>query len=1138
MSHRSRSLLAEVEPSSPPLWQTIYASLVLAAMFLALFSDRFGSDAVMMVTLTAMLVPGVISVQEALDGFSNSGLWTVMVLFIIAEAISKTGAFGWYMTKLLGLPKTIASAQLRLMLPITAISAFLNNTPIVVVMIPIVQQWAENARIDVQQLLIPLSWAAILGGTITLIGTSTNLVINGLLEDMYPNAPRVGMFELTLYGLPNAFVGLSYILLMSPFILGRSGKTVASIEEPILLGARLTPWSPAAGRSVQRSNLRDTGGIYLVSVVRAHTGHVHRAVSGDFVLNVGDTLYFTGLVESFGAFCSEHGLEVVTNETIEMNESIFERDDEAENDDAATIESPLENTTAMSPENLTGSSAPSVDLPIDVPLGVTKESLLLASRSDRLRCLSILTDLIRGYQPPAEYEATPLTSRVERPAQGSDPPQIVAAEQNDVVGVGINCCDRPGLLLDISRGLLRLNLQLRNTEAAVVGERSISVWRCEQMRSEESLHFNLEEVWSVLHSLLSSENGIYVMKQRGLRVLRARVTKRSRLIDRTASEVEFRALYRAAIVAVRQQSGSNDCSREATSIRFQEGDVLILQVSDDSPLLIQPPPDFYQAKDTPTSGRNQRVPSRFVNSSVRNAHVDEELSGEDSDSVVQGSVVESVFFDAETGNANTQDISRAQEQAREVERAVWSDLEVLSRCPSNDFESDRVAAAPEFLTATRISQNAGWIGKTAKQVGLHNLPNLVLVSIEREAYESEHPYPNLTDAHVSSDQHKFETLDHDTPLGAGYILWFSGPAKTIGDLRRIPGLESYEHKEVNKVKERLNERRLVQAVISRNGPLVGKTVKEARFRTRYGAAVISVQREGKRVHELPGMVKLQAGDVLLLEAGKSFLGQSPQNESAFALLAEVKDSSPPRLRLLIPTLLITAAALAVYIAQLTTLLCSMLVASILLILLGVISEQEARDSLNWAVYVTIGAAFGIGAGLVNSGVAGGIADFLVKIGVGVGIGDAGVIAGVYITTVLIGNVLTNNATAALVFPIAMNAANQIGTPPNLMAFALMLAASANFMSPYAYTTNLLIFGPGKYKYSDFLLFGVPLQIVLWLSASAILSVKPWYGSWVVTASMFFVVAFIRVFSAGLLSSIGRSDNKRQAKRSNGSGARP
>lgn len=122
-------------------------------------------------------------------------------------------------------------------------------------------------------------------------------------------------------------VGIAYIVFMTPYLLvrpkhrisekgsGSSNRGGSGGEaEELLLRARLTPWSPAVGRSIQRSGLRDTGGIYLVRVQRAATGNIHHAVSPEFVLQFGDVLYFTGLVEEFGSFCSEQGLEVVTNE--------------------------------------------------------------------------------------------------------------------------------------------------------------------------------------------------------------------------------------------------------------------------------------------------------------------------------------------------------------------------------------------------------------------------------------------------------------------------------------------------------------------------------------------------------------------------------------------------------------------------------------------------------------------------------------------------------------------------------------------------------------------------------------------------------------------------------------------------------
>ncbi len=236
------------------------------------------------------------------------------MLFVVAHGLTMTGAVDWYIGKLLGVPKSIASAQLRLSLSCAFASAFLNNTPIVALMIPIVLRWSRTIRISKQQLLIPLSYGTILGGTCTLIGTSTNLVISGLLEDEY--SVPMNIFDVTPYGVPVAIMGIAYIIIFGPILLpGGSGGAPLDGDE-ILLGARITSWSPAAGRSVKRSGLRDTGGLYLVSVRRAATGNIHRAVGQDFVLGVNDIVYFSGLIEEFGEFCHEHGLELVTNESL------------------------------------------------------------------------------------------------------------------------------------------------------------------------------------------------------------------------------------------------------------------------------------------------------------------------------------------------------------------------------------------------------------------------------------------------------------------------------------------------------------------------------------------------------------------------------------------------------------------------------------------------------------------------------------------------------------------------------------------------------------------------------------------------------------------------------------------------------
>mmetsp|Transcript_5346 Transcript_5346/g.15593 ORF Transcript_5346/g.15593 Transcript_5346/m.15593 type:complete len:524 (-) Transcript_5346:162-1733(-) len=504
------------------------------------------------------------------------------------------------------------------------------------------------------------------------------------------------------------------------------------------------------------------------------------------------------------------------------------------------------------------------------------------------------------------------------------------------------------------------------------------------------------------------------------------------------------------------------------------------------------------------------------------------------------------------------DDEEAQDHHPENTCMVWKDLQVIFPDESGEGEGKGDgggAPSREFLTAMQVAKNSGLANKTAPQLGLDKLPGITLVSIERPVSGSGDGKADNGGgfSHGGSSVGSLEDSSSlatngnvplipvlpDQPLAEGDIIWFAGSATAVGNLRKIPGLKSYESDEVQKINEKIHDRRLVQAVIARKGPLVGKTVKEVRFRTRYGAAVIAVHREGKRLHEHPGKVKLQGGDVLLLEAGPTFLARNADNAKSFALLSEVEDSAPPRLRLLIPALLLAFAMLAVFTAGVASLLVCALVAAILMVLIGILSQQEARDAVNWEIYVTIASAFGIGTALTNSGVAGGVANALVWVGTAVGIGDAGLFGAVYFATFLISNVVTNNAAAALIFPIAMDAAEQFGTSQLLMSYCIMLGASASFMSPFGYTTNLLIYGPGGYKYKDFLIIGIPMQLVLWVLSVAVLSqgnAVPWYLSWIVTFAVLVLVSIIRVcdvticdlFTAKFKCATGRC--KRQAPR--------
>jgi Na+/H+ antiporter NhaD/arsenite permease-like protein len=149
---------------------------------------------------------------------------------------------------------------------------------------------------------------------------------------------------------------------------------------------------------------------------------------------------------------------------------------------------------------------------------------------------------------------------------------------------------------------------------------------------------------------------------------------------------------------------------------------------------------------------------------------------------------------------------------------------------------------------------------------------------------------------------------------------------------------------------------------------------------------------------------------LLLEAGKSFfMNNKNHHDEAFTLIAEVEDSSPPRFRMLIPAVLLTISAYVCYMFKLSSLFGTAMVAAILMVMLGVLSESEARSAVRWEIYLTIAPAFGVGQALINSGVAGAMANFLVQLGHMMGIGNAGLLGAVYVATVLISQVVANNA---------------------------------------------------------------------------------------------------------------------------------
>ncbi len=279
---------------TPQAW--IAVAVVACTTGLLIFT-RIGPDLVMVAALTGLLVLGVLTPSEALSGLANPGLATVGVLYVVVSGLTETGAAHALGRRLFGRPETVLSAQVRMMLPIVGLSAFLNNTPLVAMFLPTVQDWAKKQRLSVSKLMMPLSYAAILGGTCTLIGTSTNLVVAGLVTAQTKLTP-VGFFEIARVGIPTAVLGLLYILIMTRWLLPERVPPITQRDNPreYALEMVVDERSALVGRSIEEAGLRHLPGVFLAEIGRG--GGLLPAVAPTERLQGGDRLVFVGGVDS------------------------------------------------------------------------------------------------------------------------------------------------------------------------------------------------------------------------------------------------------------------------------------------------------------------------------------------------------------------------------------------------------------------------------------------------------------------------------------------------------------------------------------------------------------------------------------------------------------------------------------------------------------------------------------------------------------------------------------------------------------------------------------------------------------------------------------------------------------------------
>lgn len=359
----------------------------------------------------------------------------------------------------------------------------------------------------------------------------------------------------------------------------------------------------------------------------------------------------------------------------------------------------------------------------------------------------------------------------------------------------------------------------------------------------------------------------------------------------------------------------------------------------------------------------------------------------------------------------------------------------------------------DFTVAMRVVPDGPLVGQTIESAGLRALQGVYCVQLAR-------------------GDRLIRPVRPDTELRADDELLFAGRVDRILDLQRNRGLRSTEDPHLDRVG---GNGQFYEAVVAPGSDLVGSTVKAVGFRQRHDAAVLAIHRAGQRIDAKLGEVEIRSGDALLLLAADGF-ARRWRASGDFLLVAGTGKTRAVEGRKARIVGVVTLGLVVLAGLGLVPILEASLVAAVVLIATGVLTVGQAKAAVDTDVLVVIASAFGLGAAIEASGLAEVIAALL--LGVTEPWGQVGALAGVLLATMVLTELLTNNAAAVLAFPLAVAAAAQVGADIRPFAIVIALGASLSFLSPIGYQTNLMVYSLGGYRFGDFARLGAPITAVV------------------------------------------------------------
>lgn len=386
------------------------------------------------------------------------------------------------------------------------------------------------------------------------------------------------------------------------------------------------------------------------------------------------------------------------------------------------------------------------------------------------------------------------------------------------------------------------------------------------------------------------------------------------------------------------------------------------------------------------------------------------------------------------------------------QKLLPENLDILKEAESN---------MRNYLVNVKIAANSNLSGKNVSQAGLRNLSSLFLVKVERE-------------------NEVFSVISSNFILHTNDVLSFAGDTTAISELiephNGILLEEGVEHQNIQKAN-------LLEVVLSHNSKLIDKTVKQIGFRSKYDASVIAIHRNGEKLKGKIGNIELKPGDVLLMLTGEDFDDLTFRSRE-FYRISKLRTYEKPRIKDTI--VLIGGLTLAIILSavKIVPLFIGVLILLAIIMLSGIANPKDIEKGIDFNLGLTIAMALALGLAMSKTGVAAdishGIINFLAPLGV------LGLLAGIYIATSLLAAYITNVAAVAILFPIVLAIADAKTLNPLPFVLLIAYAAAANFMTPIGYQTNMMVYGPGSYKFTDYMKIGLPLTLIYGVGAVLIL----------------------------------------------------